>query len=186
MANVTTVRFRSMFAGLRSTRRKNIAAKYLREQIARLNGASIESVKINRRVNDYITGNVINRSAQLKLTVNKTKDGVEVRLAEDKWAPKISAAPVTGKQPIKPAAGIIAEKPKQQEKPAPAKAEKPKVEQKVGTESRPAGVINEKPKAEQKKEQKAGAESKPAGVVSEKPKAKPGKPAQAETEQEKK
>lgn len=166
MANVTTVRFRSMFAGLRSTRRKNIASKYLRQQIARFSNTDIELVKIDQRVNEYITGNVINRGAMLKVIVNKTAKGVEVKLAEDKWGQKTSAASVTAKKDSKPAAGVIPEKPKQQSKPAqaPAKAEKPKAEQKKeqapGAQSKPAGVMSEKPKTENKAPAQGGQEKK--------------------------
>ena len=42
MATVTNVNFTRFFAGLRSTRRKNRATGYLREQVARFNAVDLE------------------------------------------------------------------------------------------------------------------------------------------------
>ncbi len=137
MATTTTVNFRTYFARLRRSRRHNKAAGYLREHIARFNAVTPESVKIDRKVNDYIMSNVISQSSSLKLSVNKTAAGVEVKLAEE-WKGNQKAAPATVAKASKPAAGVITEK--KEAKPAEAQVPKEarKPEQKKEKSAKPA------------------------------------------------
>lgn len=138
MATVTSVNFTRFFAGLRSTRRKTRATGYLREQVARFNAVDPESVKIDRKVNEYIMTNIITRGGTLKISVNKNAGIVEVKLAEEKKAPEKASTAATLAKPAakesKPA-GVVPEK-KEATKPA---APAPKADAKKPAE-RPAKV----------------------------------------------
>ncbi len=100
-----TVNFRRMLAGVHSTKKHRKAAGYLREHVARFNGASPEVVKIDKKVNDYLMNRIVKKGSQIKVAVTKTQAGVEVKLAEEKQA----VAPAA-KEAVKTQAGKASDK----------------------------------------------------------------------------
>ena len=167
---VTTVKFRSMLAGLRSTRKKYKAARYLKDHIARFNKTDPDLVKIDRRVNDFIMHNTIKTGDALRLAVSKGPNGINVKLFEDAKKDEAAAAKPAPKQEAKPLGvpaektagskppGVVADKPKAAEK-----KEKPKVQERPKAEeprqeSKPMGVPAEKPKKEKPESETPGAQ----------------------------
>ncbi len=144
---ITAVRFRTMLAGVRSTKRHSKAGPYLRKYIAKYNKIDTEMVKIDKRVNEYLMANVVSTGGVLKLLVNKSAGIVEVKLANDKNAVKADAAPAkAAATPGKAASGVIPEKakatvPQAQKQPA---AQAQKTEKKGEERPRPKPVVKDR------------------------------------------
>ncbi|MDE1767739.1 MAG: hypothetical protein KGH64_03200 [Candidatus Micrarchaeota archaeon] len=144
---ITTVRFRTMFAGVRSTKRHSKAGPYLRKYIAKYNKVDPQMVKIDKKVNEYMMANVVSTGGVLKLLVNKNAGILEVKLANDKSAVKADSAPAkAAATPGNAASGVIQEKPKatapQAQKQPAAAAQK--TEKKREEKPQPKPVVKDK------------------------------------------
>ncbi len=146
MATVTVVRFRSMFAGLRTSHKKQKAAGYLRMHIARFNNADPDTVKIDKRVNEYIMSNIVKGGGEIKLNIVKSAGKVEVKLAED-TRPKVATN-------IKPVSGKPGAAPAKSAAPAPAAAKS--AAPKDAKPAKPAGPSTPSKEAAAKETQPSG------------------------------
>jgi ribosomal protein L31E len=101
---VTTfnIRFKSVMAGLRQSRKRYKASDYLRRHVARFNKSTPEMVKIDPKLNDFMMSRVVKRGSKVKVEISKTGDIINVKLAPG----QVAAAPAT--QAKTPAASATA------------------------------------------------------------------------------
>ena len=133
MATTLTIRFKSVMAGLRQTRKRYKASDHLREHIARFNKSAPEMVKIDPKLNDFMMSRVVKGGDKVKVEVSKTGDIINAKLAPGQVAaaPTIpaqtSATPkAADAKPAKPAEKAPAKAQSRQETKAPE--QKPKQE----------------------------------------------------------
>ena len=92
---ISTIRFRGVFAGLRSTRKRYKAIDYLRTHIARFNKSEANLVNIDPKLNAQVM-RILSSGDSIKVDISKTGDIIKVKLAEE-VAPKSPAGAVTAK-----------------------------------------------------------------------------------------
>lgn len=145
VVTTATVRFRNVMAGLRETRKRAQAAKYLKEHIARFNGSVPEAVLIDPKLNEYIMKNSVKAGKEVKVEITKNAGMINVRL----FGANIATAAV-----------------QKQAQPAPARTEKQGFpqESKVQAASQPTKPAEATPsqKKEESKATKAEAATKAA------------------------
>ncbi|MHB1830711.1 MAG: hypothetical protein ACYCO0_04940 [Candidatus Micrarchaeaceae archaeon] len=140
----TTIRFMSVMAGLRQTRKRKKASDYLREHIARFNKSRPELVKIDPLLNQFIMTRSVHGGDSVKVEVVKSGDVLNVKLAPGQMAI------TTPEEPDK----------------------KPKQQQKTGAATMPKA--NAKPDQGGKEKQNPESSNKKAQASSQKPAKKDG------------
>ena len=93
MPAISTIKFRGVMAGLRSTRKRCKASDYLREHVARFNKSSATNVRIDPTLNDFIMSRIVKRGKSVQVDVTKSGDIINVKLAPG----QVPAAPDAGK-----------------------------------------------------------------------------------------
>jgi len=147
MANtITTIRFKSVMAGSKQSRKRAKTSSYIREHIARFSNSDPDTIRIDGLLNQYLTRNSAKNGDLVKVEIIKGAGIVSVKLAPE-MAQKFAPPPAAPKQPAPQAKAIWGkteakpaqdakkpaeakpqpkekkEKPKQEKKPEPAKAE---------------------------------------------------------------
>lgn len=88
---ISTIRFRGVFAGLRSTRKRYKAADYLRTHIARLNKSDASLVSIDPRLNVQIM-HILQSGDPIKVDIVKSGSIIKVKLAGEAATPPSASA----------------------------------------------------------------------------------------------
>ncbi len=154
-ATTITIRLRNRLVKIHASRRHRMAISYLRDTVARQFKSSPGSIKISRKLNEYMEATSTNRYRPVKITVNKIGDLVEVALPEEQKVEKTAAAPAKAAAQTAPGTASLATTK------AAAVVQKEvaneigkKVEEKKGeTKSLPPKEVQQKKQAIPKKEQ---------------------------------
>lgn len=137
MATTFNIRFKSVMAGLRQSRKRYKASDYLREHVARFNKSTPEMVKIDPKLNDFMMSQVVKRGSKVKVEISKTGEIITVKLAPG----QVAAAPVAAapaKTPAKPAAAKPSDKQAKQQQPKQQPKQDKQQEQKKQTSPPPS------------------------------------------------
>lgn len=152
-----TIRFRSVMAGLRSTRKRYKASGHLREHIARFSKVSPDSVKIDPRLNEYIMSRSVKGGDEVKVDLSKTGEILNVKLAPGQLPepPKPqAAAPAQKAGQNKPAALPAKSEAKPEQKKEEPKQKQQAAARQAEKAQKPAKAEHQKPAADTAGQQK--------------------------------